>query len=225
LPRGERFAKPIAQTNPKSPITEAYRTIRTNVQFASVISDAKTILVTSSVPGEGKTSTAANLAVVSAQTGKKVILVDTDLRKPQIHLRFQVSNLYGLSSVLIKERSLEECILPSETPGLDLLPSGAVPPNPYEILASKPFTELMERLESEYDMVLLDTPPVLSVADALVLTRSAEGSCICGGCSKDKPKTRQKSAGGGPTSGGQGLWSGAEQGGIQEDRQLLLQLL
>jgi capsular exopolysaccharide synthesis family protein len=170
-----RNPRPIAQTNPRSPITEAYRTVRTNVQFASVDGDVRAILVTSSLPSEGKTSTACNIAVVSAEAGKRVLLIDADMRKPQVHQRFQISNLYGLTSVLIKERSFEECVIESQTPGLMVLPSGPIPPNPYEMLASKAFSDFIQSCKETYDVVIVDSPPVLSVADALVISRSSDG--------------------------------------------------
>jgi capsular exopolysaccharide synthesis family protein len=167
--------RPIAQTNPRSPITEAYRTVRTNVQFASVDGDVRVILVTSSLPSEGKTSTACNVAVVSAEAGKRVLLIDADMRKPQVHQRFQISNLYGLTSVLIKEKSFDECAFVSQIPGLTVLPSGPIPPNPYEMLASEAFSDLIQSCKDTYDVVIVDSPPILSVADALVISRSADG--------------------------------------------------
>jgi capsular exopolysaccharide synthesis family protein len=166
---------PIAQANPRSPITEAYRTIRTNIQFASVTNDIQVILTTSASPSEGKTATSTNLAVVYAQTGKKVLLIDADLRKPQIHQRFRISNLNGLSSVLIKERTLQECVATASTPGLYLLPSGPIPPNPAEMLSSATFAALLKHCREMFDFIIIDTPPVLSVADALIVSSLVDG--------------------------------------------------
>lgn len=166
---------PIAHSKPQSPVSEAYRTVRTNLQFASVVEDTKVILMTSALPGEGKTSTAANLAVVSAQAGKRVLLVDADMRKPQVHHRFQISNLDGLSNLIIKEREVSDCVVASEVDGLFLLPSGPIPPNPSEMLASAAFSSLLAALRDDYDLVIIDSPPVLSVADSLILTRAADG--------------------------------------------------
>ncbi len=171
-----RHPKPIAQMNLKSPITEAYRTVRTNIQFASIVDNVQAIIMTSAVPSEGKTSTACNVAVVSAQAGKRVLLIDADMRKPQIHQRFQISNLQGLSSLIIKEDSVENTIVKSETPGLFLLPCGPIPPNPSEMLASNSFMELIKQFREEYDLIIVDTPPVLSVTDALVATRAVDGT-------------------------------------------------
>ncbi|WP_233095926.1 CpsD/CapB family tyrosine-protein kinase [Alicyclobacillus sp. SO9] len=173
-----RYPQPIAQSSPKSPVAEAFRTIRTNIQFAGVVQETKVILVTSSQPGEGKTSTVSNLAIVSAQAGNRVLLLDADMRKPQVHQRFQISNLDGLSNVLIKERALKDCISTSETPNLYLLPSGPIPPNPSEMLASKSFAALVERCREDFDMVFIDSPPILAVTDALILTRITDGTIL-----------------------------------------------
>lgn len=175
MPLTNRYPLPIAQTNPRSPVTEAYRTVRTNIQFAGVVQDTNVVLVTSSQSSEGKTSTASNLAVVSAQAGKRVLLIDADLRKPQMHHRFQISNLYGLSSVLIRDSSLPEAALPTSIDNLWVLPSGPIPPNPSEMLASPAFTSLIEDCCNAYDMLIIDSPPVLAVADALILTRCSDG--------------------------------------------------
>ncbi len=135
----------------------------------------KVVLTTSSVPSEGKTSTISNTAIVTAEAGKKVLLIDADMRKPQIHQRFQISNLQGLSTALIKEANFEECLVPAQTEGLFLLPSGPIPPNPSELLASKRFAEMINVYREQFDLILVDSPPVLSVADALVLSRVADG--------------------------------------------------
>ncbi len=169
---------PIAQVNPRSPTTESYRTIRTNIQFAGVAKNVKVILTTSTVPGEGKTFTTCNLAVVAAQAGKRVLVIDSDMRKPQLHQNFQVSNLTGLSSLLIKENSFDECVIESKTPGLFLLPSGPIPPNPSEMLGSRAFAQLIDECREEFDLILLDSPPIMSVTDALILARLADGVVI-----------------------------------------------
>ena len=111
----------IAKLNPKSPISEQYRTIRTNLQFAAVDDELRTMIVTSSGPGEGKSMTTANLAVVYAQTGKKVLLVDADLRKPTVHYTFRLDNLRGLSNILVGENTLEDAISSSDVDNLDVL--------------------------------------------------------------------------------------------------------
>ncbi|SFU43674.1 CpsD/CapB family tyrosine-protein kinase [Alicyclobacillus macrosporangiidus] len=170
-----RNPQPITIAQPKSPVSEAYRNVRTNIQFSTAVNGARTLMFTSSVPEEGKTSTATNVAVVSAQAGKRVLLVDADLRKPQVHHRFQVSNLDGLSTVLIRERSLEECVIASRVPNLFLVPSGPIPPNPSEMLSSRMFVDFLQHCADEYDLVMIDTPPVLSVTDALIVSRQTDG--------------------------------------------------
>lgn len=166
---------PVSAVRARSLAAEAYRTVRTNIQFYRAVGDIQVIQFTSTFPSEGKTSTASNIAVVSAQAGVHVLLVDADLRKPQVHQQFQISNLDGLSTVLIRERTAEACVVASRVPGLDVLPSGPIPPNPSEMLASKSFQEFVQWARSQYDLVVIDSPPVLSVADALVISQVADG--------------------------------------------------
>ncbi|CQR46217.1 Tyrosine-protein kinase YwqD [Paraliobacillus sp. PM-2] len=168
----------IAKLNPKSPISEQYRTIRTNLQFSSVDGEMKKILVTSSGPSEGKSSTVANLAIVFAQQGKKVLLIDGDMRKPTVHYTFRIDNRRGLSSVLVSEATLEESIEKSDVADLDILTCGPIPPNPSELLGSKAMGKLMEQACEYYDIVLFDTPPVLAVTDAQILANSCDGSIL-----------------------------------------------
>ncbi len=165
----------ITHINLKSPISEQYRTIRTNMQFASIDRELKTIMVTSASPGEGKSTTVANLAVVLAQQGKRVLLIDADLRKPTVHYTFKVSNIYGVTSVLTRQRTLSEAIVTTTIPDVDVLPSGPVPPNPSEIIDSKSMTHLIEEAKELYDYVLFDTPPIMIVTDAQVLAHRVDG--------------------------------------------------
>jgi capsular exopolysaccharide synthesis family protein len=165
----------ITHKNPKSPISEQYRTIRTNIQFASVDTEIKALMITSSGPGEGKSTTVANLAVVLAQQGKSVLLVDADLRKPTVHYTFRVSNVYGLTTVLTRQGSLASVIQKTQVPDLDVLPSGPVPPNPSELLNSKAMEATLEELKGKYDYILFDTPPVLAVTDAQILANRCDG--------------------------------------------------
>ncbi|WP_137790971.1 CpsD/CapB family tyrosine-protein kinase [Bacillus sp. E(2018)] len=165
----------ITHINPKSPISEQYRTIRTNIQFASIDEDLKTLMVTSASPGEGKSTTVANLAVVLAQQGKRVLLIDADLRKPTVHYTFKVSNIYGITNVLTRQRTLTEAIVTTTIPDVDVLPSGPVPPNPSEIIDSKSMTHLIEEAKALYDYVLFDTPPIMVVTDAQVLAHRVDG--------------------------------------------------
>nr|WP_089803495.1 CpsD/CapB family tyrosine-protein kinase [Halolactibacillus alkaliphilus] len=166
----------MTKLNPRSPISEQYRTIRTNLQFAAVDSDLRTLLITSSGPGEGKSSTTANLALVFAQQGKKVLLVDADLRKPTAHYTFRVDNRVGLSSVLVGEMDYLKAVDASEEENLDILSSGPIPPNPSELLGSKAMQHFIEQAKESYDLIIFDTPPVLAVTDAQVLANLVDGT-------------------------------------------------
>lgn len=168
----------ITKLNPKSPISEQYRTIRTNIQFASVDDEIESLIVTSSGPGEGKSMTTANLAVVYAQQGKNVLLIDADLRKPTVHYTFRLDNLRGLSNVLVGEHQLHEVINESDVPNLDVISCGPIPPNPAELLASRKMAQLLEEAKMTYDIVIFDTPPVLAVTDAQILANLVDGSLL-----------------------------------------------
>ena len=166
----------IVEKRPKSIAAESYRTLRTNIQYSSFDTNYKVIVITSSDPEEGKSTTAGNLAISLAQSEKKVILVDCDLRKPSLHKTFNISNVYGLSDVLIGEETFEKSI--EKVGELTILTSGKVPPNPSEMLASNAMTKLLERLKEEYDYVILDTPPTIAVTDAQVLSTKADGTIV-----------------------------------------------
>ncbi|KGX90986.1 CpsD/CapB family tyrosine-protein kinase [Pontibacillus marinus] len=165
----------ITNTNPKSPISEQYRTIRTNLQFASVDSELRTMLVTSAGPSEGKSMTASNVATVFAQQGKRVLLIDADLRKPTVHYTFRVDNMKGLSTYLVGQGSLSETVSESHIENLDILPSGPIPPNPAEILGSQAMSTLIQEAQQSYDLVIFDTPPVLAVTDSQILANACDG--------------------------------------------------
>lgn len=165
----------ITQTNPKSPISEAYRTLRTNVDFSSIDEAIQVIMVTSAGPGEGKSTTVTNLAVTYAQTDRKVLIIDADLRKPTMHHTFVRSNRIGLTSILIGQTVWQNTVQETDIPGLELLTSGPVPPNPSEILASKRMSLLLEEMKKHYDLILLDTPPALVVTDAQLTASQSDG--------------------------------------------------
>ncbi|WP_077706072.1 CpsD/CapB family tyrosine-protein kinase [Virgibacillus dokdonensis] len=175
---GTKMRHLIAKLNPKSPISEQYRTIRTNIDFASVDDEIRSLLVTSSGPAEGKSMTIANLAVVYAQQGKKVLLVDADLRKPTVHYTFRIDNLRGLSNLLVGENSLEQVVQQTDVDNLDVMSCGPIPPNPSELLASKKMENLLEELKKNYDMVIFDMPPVLAVTDAQIMANIVDGSIL-----------------------------------------------
>lgn len=168
----------ITKFNPKSPISEQYRTIRTNIEFASVDQDLRSLLVTSSGPSEGKSSTTANLGVVFAQQGKRVLLIDGDLRKPTVHYTFKLDNRTGLSTVLVGEKSLEETVKETDVPNLEILTCGPIPPNPSELLGSNSMKQMLQKAQETYDVVIFDTPPVLAVTDAQILANICDGSII-----------------------------------------------
>ncbi|MBB6454525.1 capsular exopolysaccharide synthesis family protein [Salirhabdus euzebyi] len=165
----------ITQINPKSPISEQYRSIRTNLQFASVDNDLHTLVITSSGPSEGKSMTAANVAVAFAQQGQKVLLVDADLRKPTVHYTFRVENKKGLSNFLIGELSLVDIVLESGVPNLGVVTCGPIPPNPSEILGSNRMNQFIELAKQHFDLVIFDTPPVLAVTDPAIVAKRCDG--------------------------------------------------
>lgn len=183
----------IAKLNPRSPISEQYRTIRTNLQFSSVDKELQSIVVTSSGPSEGKSMTAANLAIVYAQQGKKVLLVDADLRKPTVHYTFRLDNFNGLSNVLVGDMTLTSVVEPGDVENLHVLTSGPIPPNPSELLASKRFQEMLEEAKQTYDIVIFDTPPVLAVTDAQILANLVDGSILVIRSKKTEIEAAQKS--------------------------------
>ncbi|AQQ54217.1 CpsD/CapB family tyrosine-protein kinase [Planococcus lenghuensis] len=170
--------KLIANSNPKSYVSEQYRTVRTNISFSSADKEVSTLLVTSAVPGEGKSTTSANLAVVFAQSGKRVLLVDGDMRKPTSHYTFHVNNAIGLSNLLTRQANMEDAIRRTNIENLDLITSGPIPPNPAELLASRTMDAVLQELLSGYDLVIFDAPPVLSVTDAQILANKCEGTIL-----------------------------------------------
>jgi capsular exopolysaccharide synthesis family protein len=159
----------VTATNPRSPVAEAYRQLRTNIQFASHDRARRTIMVTSTGADEGKTTTLANLAVTIAQTGSTVVLVDCDLRRPTLHEPFHISNSSGLTNLFIAGVPLRSVVQETGIAGLRLLPSGPLPPNPSELLGGARMLEVIEALKEEADFVLFDTPPINAVTDAAVL--------------------------------------------------------
>jgi len=168
----------VTFTNPKSPGAEQYRTVRTNIQFSSIDKELRSMLVTSSEPSEGKTTTIANLAVTYANQGNKVLLVDADLRKPQIHSLFQVENFEGLSSVIVQNKLVADVAQKTKIENLSVLTSGPIPPNPSELLSSSKMKKLVESLKTEYDMILFDAPPVLAVTDAQIMSKNVDGTVL-----------------------------------------------
>lgn len=167
----------IVDKKPKSITAEAYRTLRTNIQYSSFDKEVRVIVVTSSEAGEGKSTTAGNLAISFSQSQKKTIMIDCDLRKPSLHKKFRISNMVGLSDLLKGKESLKEAVH-KYNDYLDILTSGKVPPNPSEMLGSHSMENLIERLKDEYDMIIIDSAPLQAVTDAQILSRKADGTIL-----------------------------------------------
>ncbi len=167
--------KLVTLADPRSPVAEAYRSLRTNLEFSSLDEPLRTMIVTSAAPEEGKSTVLANLAVVMAQAGKQVILVDCDLRRPVLHEIFGVSNHTGLTTALLDDSAAELPLRDTGVSGLRLLPSGPQPPNPAELLGSRRMENLIQELREQADMVLFDAPPVIAVTDAAILASKVDG--------------------------------------------------
>ena len=164
----------IIREDPKSPISEAYRSLRTSLMYTKSKKNSHIILVSSAGPGEGKTTTIANLAITYANLGKKTILIDSDLRKPVVHKVFSLDKSPGLTNYLSTEVSLDKIINQTEINNLNLITSGVVPPNPSELLESNKMNDLLNELSGEYDVILFDSPPLIAVTDAFVLLKHVD---------------------------------------------------
>lgn len=177
LEKEQRLGAPIiTHYEPKSLISEQYRTLRTNLEFAQVGKDIKAVAVTSSIPMEGKSTTVANLAYTMGQTGRNVLIVDGDLRKPTIHRTFKLNNEQGLTTLLANpDIPFNQVVQKSNDLGLYFLPAGPLPPNPAELIGSPQMTNLMKELRENFDMVIYDTPPINSVTDAQILSTKVDG--------------------------------------------------
>ena len=178
----------IVEKDPKSISAESYRTLRTNLQYSSFDEEYKVIVVTSSEPGEGKSTTAGNLALSIAQGDKKVALIDCDLRKPSLHKKFGLSNTVGLSDVIVGKESIS-IVGHRYNNNLTVLTSGKIPPNPSEMLGSKSMKALIEALKKVFDYVILDTPPVQAVTDAQILSTRADGTLLVVRAEKTKKES------------------------------------
>ncbi len=174
---------PDAKTNPLvtlrgTPRAEAFRSIRTNLQYVDVDNPPRTVVITSSLPEEGKSTTACNLAIAVAQAGSKVLLLEADLRRPKVAEYLGVDGSRGLTDVLIAQATLDNTIIHWQRGLLDFLPAGAIPPNPSELLASHQMADLLAELAKRYDLVILDAPPLLPVTDAAILSTAADGAIL-----------------------------------------------
>ena len=164
----------VVNKNPKSIIAESFRAIRSNMQFIDGTPGKKLLAVTSTVSGEGKTFCAINIAGIIAYSGKKVVILDLDMRKPKIHIGFGVDNNVGMSSLLIKNKAITECIHHSELENLDFITSGPIPPNPSELIINGELDNIIENLQKEYDYVIIDNPPIGLVSDAMTILKKAD---------------------------------------------------
>jgi capsular exopolysaccharide synthesis family protein len=180
----------VTVSEPRSANAEAYRILRTNISFSSIDKPIKTILITSASPGEGKSVTAANLAATTAQAGYRTLLLDCDLRQPTQHKVFNTSNDVGLTNSLLAHANLQSFVRNSRVENLSLLTTGPLPPNPAELLGSRSMANLLTALQGEFDIVVVDSPPVLAVADAAILSRMSDGVLLV----VDSGKTRRDPA-------------------------------
>lgn len=183
--------KLIVQEDAKSPIAEAFRTLRTNVQFAKGNGELKTIMFTSAGPGEGKSTVAANTAVALAQSGKKVIVVDCDLRKPVQHKTFGKKNK-GVTNIIVEDLEPGKLIQDTEIENLRILPSGPIPPNPSELLSSSKMMQIIEYMKKQADYIIIDAPPVIAVTDACVLASKVDGINLVITAGVVRPEMAQK---------------------------------
>ncbi len=181
----------IVHEQVKSPISEAYRTLRTNLLFSKIVGELKVIIFTSAGPGEGKSTTVANLAVSLANSGKRVILMDCDLRKPTQHKIFGRKNR-GLTNALVENLAVTDLIQDTDIENLKVLTSGPIPPNPSELLGSRNMQGIIDCLKKEADFLLIDTPPVVAVTDVCVLVGKVDGVALVLDTGTIKPEMAQK---------------------------------
>jgi protein-tyrosine kinase len=165
----------ITEGDPKSPASEAYRTLWTNIHFAGVDKPCRTMVFTSAAPGEGKTTSVANFGVVAAEAGTRVCLIDSDLRRPALHKLFDLKNVRGLTTALLENLPIAEVAQPTSTPSLSVVTSGPLPPNPAELVGSRRMRDLLDSAEAAFDLVVCDSPPVIAVADGIALAAQCDG--------------------------------------------------
>jgi len=171
--------KPVTQVEPRSPTAEAFRALRTNITFAAVDRPLRRIMITSPTPQEGKTTISSSLAVVLAQADKQVVLIDADLRRPKVHRKFELHNRIGLTDLFVRPLdALSGIVKFVEIHGLAVITSGGLPPNPAELLTSQKMIDILDRLNQDFDIILIDTPPVLTVTDAAALAPAMDGVIV-----------------------------------------------
>ena len=167
----------VVDKKPKSIAAESYRTLRTNIQYSSFDKEYKTIVVTSSEPGEGKSTTSGNLALAMSQGENKVLLIDCDMRKPSLHKKFRMSNNHGLAELLLHRKTMEDVAV-KYNENLVVVPAGKIPPNPSEMLGSKAMSEFLEEMKKHFDYIIMDTPPIGAVTDSQVLSTKVDGTIL-----------------------------------------------
>lgn len=167
----------IVQKNPKSIAAEAYRSLKTNIQYSSFDKEYKTIVITSSNPGEGKSTTSGNLALTLAEGESRVLLVDCDMRKPSMHKNFRVTNTYGIADILLQRKKVMD-VAHMYNKNLSIITAGKVPPNPAEMLGSKAMSAFLEEMKEHFDYIILDTPPILPVTDSKLLAIKADATVV-----------------------------------------------
>ena len=184
----------VTITDPTSPASEAFRSLRMNLQFSSLDKLLRSLMVTSPGPGEGKSTTLANLAVTLAQVDQRVIIVDCDLRRPMLHSLFGLSNQTGISTMVLDDQALQHPPY-QETPikGLLLIASGPLPPRPGDLLGSKKMEVILERLLVDADIILLDAPPIMAATDAAILATKVDGVLIVVSAGETKREQAQRS--------------------------------
>lgn len=177
--RNQRIERPVIRVeNAPFPVVEAYKALRANIQFASIGKEVKKIMLTSSNPMEGKTSVSVNLAATLGQAGHRVLIIDTDLRKPRVHTLFNMPMSPGLTNILVKNCDFLDAVKRNDEHSIDVLTCGPIPPNPSELLGSEEMKNFLESVEGEYDYIILDTPPALFISDAVVLSKYVDGVVI-----------------------------------------------
>ena len=169
--------KIISIKNPKSPISESYRGIRTSIEFSNLDKELKVINITSSMKKEGKSTVTANLAVSFANLDKRVLIIEGDLRNPSVHRMFNISNINGLTDILLNNKEFAECVHCTDVKNLHVLTCGPIPPNPSEILSSKKMKEFINEVKEHYDYIFIDTPPIGIVTDAGIISNYSDG-CV-----------------------------------------------
>ena len=217
--------RPVTLGEPRSQVAEAFRSLRTNIQFASVDQPLRTLLITSPTPSEGKSTVAVNLGVVIAQGGKRVALIDADLRRPNVHKLLDLSNVQGLSDLFVQEHvSLDGTLQKTKTADLFVMTSGALPPNPAELLGSEKMYEIIRQVKEQTDLLVIDSPPVIAVTDfsSAGAARGWGAAGIQAGC--NAPGCGAPGCGAAPAPGCELAGGGAERGGPQGFALLLLSL-